>query len=106
MHDFAEKVRFTILTCFEKISRNILQYLKNTSVRLCVGRFLIFQESLYIRASYAPKLQFEKMSGKGKAAKAKAGKKSRSTKAGLQFPVGRVHRMLRKVSKKKILFLV
>ena len=38
------------------------------------------------------------MSGKGKAAKAKAGKKSRSTKAGLQFPVGRVHRMLRKVS--------
>merc|ERR1711973_832860 len=40
--------------------------------------------------------QFEKMSGKGKAAKAKAGKKSRSTKAGLQFPVGRVHRMLRK----------
>ena len=37
-----------------------------------------------------------KMSGKGKAAKAKAGKKSRSVKAGLQFPVGRVHRMLRK----------
>ena len=36
------------------------------------------------------------MSGKGKAAKAKAGKKSRSVKAGLQFPVGRVHRMLRK----------
>ena len=36
------------------------------------------------------------MSGKGKAAKAKAGKKSRSAKAGLQFPVGRVHRMLRK----------
>ena len=41
------------------------------------------------------------MSGKGKAAKAKAGKKSRSVKAGLQFPVGRVHRMLRKVSNNK-----
>ena len=46
------------------------------------------------------------MSGKGKAAKAKAGKKSRSTKAGLQFPVGRVHRMLRKVSKNKLLFSI
>ena len=39
------------------------------------------------------------MSGKGKAAKAKTGKKSRSVKAGLQFPVGRIHRMFRKVSK-------
>ena len=38
------------------------------------------------------------MSGKGKAAKAKAGKKSRSVKAGLQFPVGRVHRMLPKAN--------
>ena len=46
------------------------------------------------------------MSGKGKAAKAKAGKKSRSAKAGLQFPVGRVHRMLRKVSKNKLLFSI
>ena len=48
------------------------------------------------------------MSGKGKAAKAKAGKKSRSVKAGLQFPVGRVHRMLRKVSKNiiEIIFLI
>ena len=46
------------------------------------------------------------MSGKGKAAKAKAGKKSRSAKAGLQFPVGRVHRMLRKVSKNKLFFSI
>ncbi|CBY12297.1 unnamed protein product [Oikopleura dioica] len=36
------------------------------------------------------------MSGKGKGAKAKAKAKSRSVRAGLQFPVGRVHRMLRK----------
>ena len=37
------------------------------------------------------------MSGKGKGAKAKkAGKKSRSSRAGLQFPVGRVHRLLKK----------
>jgi len=35
--------------------------------------------------------------GKGKSAKASAIKKtSRSSRAGLQFPVGRVHRMLRK----------
>ncbi|CAH8435606.1 unnamed protein product [Heterobilharzia americana] len=37
------------------------------------------------------------MSGRGKGGKAtaKQTKKSRSTRAGLQFPVGRVHRMLR-----------
>ena len=48
---------------------------------------------------YAPDLEkfsLAKMSGKGKASRAKAGKKSRSVKAGLQFPVGRVHRMLRR----------
>ena len=40
------------------------------------------------------------MSGKGKGKSAKAAvaikKTSRSSRAGLQFPVGRVHRMLRK----------
>ncbi|XP_069491705.1 histone H2A-like [Ambystoma mexicanum] len=37
------------------------------------------------------------MSGRGKKpAKLKSGHKSRSSKAGLQFPVGRVHRLLRK----------
>jgi histone H2A len=43
------------------------------------------------------------MSGKGKAGKSSGGKsgsesksQSRSAKAGLQFPVGRVHRLLKK----------
>ena len=38
------------------------------------------------------------MSGRGKGAKAKTGgkAKSRSSRAGLQFPVGRLHRLLRK----------
>ncbi|KAI6112616.1 histone-fold-containing protein [Pisolithus thermaeus] len=43
------------------------------------------------------------MSGKGKAGKSSSGKtggdakaQSRSTKAGLQFPVGRIHRLLKK----------
>ena len=36
------------------------------------------------------------MSGRGKAGKAKGKAKSRSSRAGLQFPVGRVHRFLRK----------
>ena len=37
------------------------------------------------------------MSGRGKGGKAKGGKsKTRSTRAGLQFPVGRIHRLLRK----------
>ena len=37
------------------------------------------------------------MSGRGKGGKVKSGKtKSRSSRAGLQFPVGRIHRLLRK----------
>jgi histone H3/H4 len=37
------------------------------------------------------------MSGRGKGGKAKSGKsKTRSSRAGLQFPVGRIHRLLRK----------
>ncbi|XP_076658525.1 histone H2A-like [Halictus rubicundus] len=36
------------------------------------------------------------MSGRGKGSKVKSKGKSRSTRAGLQFPVGRIHRMLRK----------
>ena len=39
-----------------------------------------------------------KMSGKGKSTKAKSGYKTRSARAGLQFPVSRVHKILRKVS--------
>ncbi|XP_022165030.1 histone H2A-beta, sperm-like isoform X2 [Myzus persicae] len=37
------------------------------------------------------------MSGRGKAGKSKVGKSNtRSSRAGLQFPVGRIHRLLRK----------
>ncbi|KAM6431751.1 histone H2AX [Liasis olivaceus] len=36
------------------------------------------------------------MSGRGKAGGGKARAKSRSSRAGLQFPVGRVHRLLRR----------
>ena len=36
------------------------------------------------------------MSGRGKGGNSKAKAKSRSSRAGLQFPVGRIHRLLRK----------
>ncbi|CAF0779134.1 unnamed protein product [Brachionus calyciflorus] len=36
------------------------------------------------------------MSGRGKGGKARNKAKSRSSRAGLQFPVGRIHRLLRK----------
>ena len=38
------------------------------------------------------------MSGRGKGGKVKGKSKTRSSRAGLQFPVGRIHRMLRKGS--------
>ena len=36
------------------------------------------------------------MSGRGKGGKVKSKAKSRSSRAGLQFPVGRIHRLLKK----------
>jgi len=36
------------------------------------------------------------MSGRGKGGKVKGKAKSQSSRAGLQFPVGRIHRLLRK----------
>merc|ERR1719357_354204 len=36
------------------------------------------------------------MSARGKGGKSKKGGKSRSSRAGLQFPVGRIHRLLKK----------
>jgi len=39
---------------------------------------------------------FLNMSGRGKGGKVKGKAKSRSSRAGLQFPVGRIHRLLRK----------
>ena len=36
------------------------------------------------------------MTGRGKSGKSRSNAKSRSSRAGLQFPVGRVHRILRK----------
>jgi histone H2A len=42
------------------------------------------------------KSQSNKMSGRGKGGKVKSKAKSRSSRAGLQFPVGRIHRLLRK----------
>ncbi|VDN13613.1 unnamed protein product [Dibothriocephalus latus] len=36
------------------------------------------------------------MSGRGKSGKSRVKSKTRSSRAGLQFPVGRVHRLLRK----------
>ena len=46
-------------------------------------------------ASYHHNHSNNKMSGRGKGSKLKSKPKSRSSRAGLQFPVGRVHRLLR-----------
>ena len=40
--------------------------------------------------------EIDVMSGRGKGGKVKGKSKSRSSRAGLQFPVGRIHRLLRK----------
>ena len=45
---------------------------------------------------FTTRLNFTTMSGRGKGGQAKAKARTRSSRAGLQFPVGRVHRLLRK----------
>ena len=47
-------------------------------------------------AQFAATYQTINMSGRGKGGKVKGKAKSRSSRAGLQFPVGRIHRLLRK----------
>lgn len=59
---------------------------------------LIFQtfSDYFLRLLHDTHNQTNKMSGRGKGGKVKSKSKSRSSRAGLQFPVGRIHRLLRK----------
>ena len=50
----------------------------------------------FLSTYFHPQAKKSIMSGRGKGGKAKGKAKSRSSRAGLQFPVGRVHRFLRK----------
>merc|ERR1712173_159764 len=47
-------------------------------------------------STFKRKTTTSKMSGRGKGGNMKNKAKSRSSRAGLQFPVGRIHRLLRK----------
>merc|ERR1712141_713576 len=47
-------------------------------------------------STFKHKTTTSNMSGRGKGGKVKNKAKSRSSRAGLQFPVGRIHRLLRK----------
>jgi histone H2A len=64
-------------------------------IRTCSKRYLNALKSVLCRFSRRFH-QIYIMSGRGKGGKAKAKAKTRSFRAGLQFPVGRVHRFLRK----------
>jgi histone H2A len=62
-----------------------------------------FSDFRFIRAlpfnedsTYVSRFSHIIMSGRGKGGKVKNKSKSRSSRAGLQFPVGRIHRLLRK----------
>jgi len=59
--------------------------------------FAIFKSDHFC-CSLLPELKTNhfNMSGRGKGGKTKGKAKSRSSRAGLQFPVGRIHRLLRK----------
>ena len=55
-----------------------------------------FSTEFYIYRSFLSSTLFNIMSGRGKGGKVKGKSKTRSSRAGLQFPVGRIHRLLRK----------
>ena len=57
--------------------------------QLCLRRFIVVCLPVHTHNCFI-------MSGRGKGGKAKGKSKTRSSRAGLQFPVGRIHRHLRK----------
>ena len=70
-------------------------YIRSNSDRKNIERNLAIERRCFRNDSLFSSLN--NMSGRGKGGKVKSGKvKSRSNRAGLQFPVGRIHRLLRK----------
>lgn len=71
------------------IRRNFIKHCRTTV-------FLIISKSWSVVELLEVSEFVENMSGRGKTAKSRSKAKTRSSRAGLQFPVGRVHRILRK----------
>ena len=59
-------------------------------------RLVFYKYSSFLPAFHSIQEHHSIMSGRGKGGKVKGKSKSRSSRAGLQFPVGRIHRLLRK----------
>lgn len=66
----------------------------------CIGtsaiQFVLISQHVHIAFVVVVNKPNRNMSGRGKGGKVKGKAKSRSNRAGLQFPVGRIHRLLRK----------
>ncbi|XP_060085497.1 uncharacterized protein LOC132564900 [Ylistrum balloti] len=71
-------------------------FLVGATVGLCLGGCLLGAFSSGNLGSHVSQAERINMSGRGKGGKVKGKAKSRSSRAGLQFPVGRIHRLLRK----------
>lgn len=74
---------------------NWLSTIHNTWIAFILYRIVAFSEVCLTFGSKKFWL-LHIMSGRGKGGKVKGKAKSRSSRAGLQFPVGRIHRLLRK----------
>ena len=84
--------------CFARptyISMNITWLSYSAAVYYKYRAILIFGAGIHILCRIIDRTDFI-MSGRGKGGKVKGKAKSRSSRAGLQFPVGRIHRLLRK----------
>ena len=77
----------------KSISIHFFELKKTTVFLTSKSNYSIYIESAFLLRKFNFKFI---MSGRGKGGKAKAKAKTRSFRAGLQFPVGRVHRFLRK----------
>ena len=61
-----------------------------------IGKWQMWRCSVFLFIQITHNTKPIIMSGRGKGGKVKGKSKSRSSRAGLQFPVGRIHRLLRK----------
>ncbi|XP_055879416.1 uncharacterized protein LOC129925101 [Biomphalaria glabrata] len=88
-----EETRGVLKVFLENVIRDAVTYTEHAKRKTVTAMDVVYALKRQGRTLYG---FGGKMSGRGKGGKVKGKSKSRSSRAGLQFPVGRIHRLLRK----------
>ncbi|TRY67496.1 hypothetical protein TCAL_03755 [Tigriopus californicus] len=92
-----EETRGVLKVFLENVIRDAVTYTEHAKRKTVTAMDVVYALKRQGRTLYGfGEYLSEIMSGRGKGGKVKGKAKSRSNRAGLQFPVGRIHRLLRK----------